>query len=231
MDQGGETMGLEYLQFDYLLRILVAGICGVIIGYERKNRMKEAGIRTHFIVAIGSALVMITSKYGFQDQIGWSNLALDPSRIAAQVVSGIGFLGAGMIFLQKFTIKGLTTAAGIWATSGIGLTIGAGLYWVGVGVTVIILLGQIVLHSKWDLLSQPRTEHIHMRLVNEPDMFDYIMKTMEDNHISVLNFQVEKTLGEIDLAMLVRLPTSYGIQQLLALVRDNPLIVAFEVQQ
>jgi hypothetical protein len=70
-----------------------------------------------------------------------------------------------------------------------------------------------------------------MRLVNEPDMFDYIMKTMEDNHIAVLNFQVEKSLSEIDLAMLVRLPSSFGIQQLLALVRDNPLIVAFEVQQ
>ncbi|KJZ82690.1 MgtC/SapB family protein, partial [Clostridium sp. IBUN13A] len=102
---------LYLIQLDYLLRLFIAAVCGMAIGYERKNRMKEAGIRTHFIVAIGAALIMIISKYGFQDQIGWPNMSLDPSRIAAQVVTGVGFLGAGVIFMQKQTIVGLTTAA------------------------------------------------------------------------------------------------------------------------
>ncbi len=74
-----------------LLRLTVAGICGALIGYERKNRMKDAGIRTHFMVSVGAALMILVSKYGFQDQIGWDNLSLDPSRIAAQVVSGVSF--------------------------------------------------------------------------------------------------------------------------------------------
>lgn len=102
-------------QMEFLVRILLAGICGGIIGYERKSRNKEAGIRTHLIVASGAALIMIVSKYGFTDILGDKGIALDPSRIAAQIVTGVGFLGAGMIFMRKNTISGLTTAAGIWA--------------------------------------------------------------------------------------------------------------------
>lgn len=91
--------------WDYLIRVMFAGLCGALIGYERKSRMKEAGIRTHFIVGIGASLMMVVSKYGFQDQTAWSNLSLDPSRIAAQVISGVGFIGAGMIFTQKIESK------------------------------------------------------------------------------------------------------------------------------
>ncbi|WP_243283093.1 MgtC/SapB family protein [Clostridium beijerinckii] len=118
---------LYLMQLDYLLRLFIAAICGMAIGYERKNRMKEAGIRTHFIVAIGAALIMIISKYGFQDQIGWLNMSLDPSRIAAQVVTGVGFLGAGIIFYAKTNNSRINTAAGVWATAAIGLAIGSGL--------------------------------------------------------------------------------------------------------
>ncbi|MBJ8191627.1 MgtC/SapB family protein, partial [Bacillus cereus] len=119
--------------WDYLIRVMFAGLCGALIGYERKSRMKEAGIRTHFIVGIGAALMMVVSKYGFQDQTVWSNLSLDPSRIAAQVISGVGFIGAGMIFTQKNRIKGLTTAAGIWTTAGIGIAVRARMYGLGAG--------------------------------------------------------------------------------------------------
>lgn len=143
-----------------LLRLTVAGICGALIGYERKNRMKDAGIRTHFMVSVGAALMILVSKYGFQDQIGWDNLSLDPSRIAAQVVSGVSFLGAGMIFLQRQTVKSLTTAAGIWATSGIGMAIGAGLYWIGISVTVLILIAQVLLHGRFNWLEGPKTEQL-----------------------------------------------------------------------
>ena len=125
-----------------MLRIIIAGICGVLIGYERRNRGKEAGIRTHAIVALASALIMVISLYG-------GNANYDSSRIAAQIVSGVGFLGAGMIFVHKRMITGLTTAAGVWATAGIGMAIGAGMYILGISAAFIIVLFQVILHKNF----------------------------------------------------------------------------------
>ncbi len=137
--------------FIYIFRLLLASICGIIIGLERKNRSKEAGIRTHCVVACAAALMMLISKYAFFDVIGEGmyngvEVRLDPSRVASTIASGIGFLGAGMIFVHKNNVSGLTTAAGIWATSGIGMAIGAGMYVVGIGVTLIIFAVQILMH-------------------------------------------------------------------------------------
>jgi putative Mg2+ transporter-C (MgtC) family protein len=125
------------MNWEIFLRLLLAGVFGAVIGFERTSKRKEAGIRTHFLVALGSALIMIVSKYGFNDIIG-NHIALDPSRIAAQVVSGIGFIGAGMIIFQRETVRGLTTAAGLWATAGIGLAVGAGMYWISLSVTILV---------------------------------------------------------------------------------------------
>lgn len=134
-------------ELQYIVRLLTAAICGALIGFERKNRSKEAGVRTHCLVACASALMMILSKYAYFDLMQYSEFVkLDPSRVAAGVVSGIGFLGAGMIFVHKKTVTGLTTAAGVWATSGIGMAIGAGMYLIGGAATLIILLIQVVLH-------------------------------------------------------------------------------------
>lgn len=127
--------------WDFALRLFVAGAMGVLIGLEREYRAKEAGYRTHFLVALGSALMMIVSQYGFMEVLKTDLIRLDPSRIAAQVVSGIGFIGAGTIILQKQIVRGLTTAAGVWATSGIGLAVGAGMYAVGISATLLVLLG------------------------------------------------------------------------------------------
>ncbi|MDN8674706.1 MgtC/SapB family protein, partial [Staphylococcus aureus] len=91
----------------------------------------------HFLVSLGSALIMIVSQYGFSQIATMQNVSFDPSRVAAQVVSGIGFIGAGTIIIQKKFVRGLTTAAGLWATAGIGLAIGAGMYWVGIAATLL----------------------------------------------------------------------------------------------
>lgn len=137
---------------DFMVRILLACLCGACIGFERSKRFKEAGIRTHIIVCCASALIMIVSKYGFADltsatgEVFNGTRGADPARIAAQVVSGISFLGAGVIFKNGNTVKGLTTAAGIWATAGIGLALGGGMYIVGVFVTLLIALFQVVMH-------------------------------------------------------------------------------------
>ena len=130
---------------EFILRLLLAGIMGAVIGLDREYRAKEAGYRTHFLVSLGSALIMIVSQHGFGEILDTPNVNLDPSRIASQVVTGIGFIGAGTIILHKQIVRGLTTAAGIWATSGIGLAIGAGMYTLGISATILTLIGLEVL--------------------------------------------------------------------------------------
>lgn len=134
------------LYVDFVCRLFIAGLMGVLIGLEREYRAKEAGYRTHFLVALGSALMMIVSQYGFTNVLKTDLVHLDPSRLAAQVVSGIGFIGAGtIILLQKQVVRGLTTAAGVWATAGIGLAVGAGMYLLGIAATLMVLVGLEVL--------------------------------------------------------------------------------------
>src|SRR6476620_6420555 len=112
-----------------LIRLLVASVLEALVGMERQRLDWAAGLRTHMLVCLGSTLMMVVSAFGFADILGTPNVNLDPSRIAAQVVSGIGFLGAGTIlFLKNEVIKGLTTAAGLWTVAGIGLAVGGGLY-------------------------------------------------------------------------------------------------------
>ena len=129
------------MTLEFVLRIFVAALLGGAIGLEREYRAKEAGLRTHFLVALGSALFMVVSAYGFEGALVTENHRLDVSRIAAQVVSGIGFIGAGMIIFQKNAIRGLTTAAGVWVTAAIGLTCGAGMYVLALSSTFMVLLG------------------------------------------------------------------------------------------
>ena len=128
---------------ELILRLFVAALMGGAIGLEREYRAKEAGLRTHFLVALGSALFMVISQFGFEQILEMHpllNVRLDPSRIASQVVSGIGFIGAGIIIFQKHVVKGLTTAAGMWVTAAIGMTCGAGMYSLAIASTVMVLI-------------------------------------------------------------------------------------------
>jgi len=129
------------MTLDFILRLFVAALLGGMIGLEREYREKAAGLRTHFLVALGSALFMIISVYGFNGVLTNSQMHLDVSRIAAQVVSGIGFIGAGTIIFQKNTVHGLTTAACVWVTAAIGLTCGAGMYVLALSATLLVLIG------------------------------------------------------------------------------------------
>ncbi len=130
-----------------LLRIAAAALMGGLIGIEREYRAKEAGFRTHFLVALGAALFMVLSAHGFGDVLFSEGTRLDVSRIAAQVVSGIGFIGAGTIIFQRHAVHGLTTAAGLWVTAAIGMAAGAGLYVIAAFTTFLVLLGLEVLHA------------------------------------------------------------------------------------
>ena len=138
----------DIAELEYVFRFVLAAVCGSILGLERERRAKAAGIRTYTIVAISSALMMIVSKYGFFDVIAIDGASVDVSRVAAGVVSAIGFLGAGVIFVRNENTIGVTTAAGLWATVGVGITIGAGLYFTGIVFTFFLLMLQLLFHAK-----------------------------------------------------------------------------------
>ncbi len=123
----------------FILRLFIAGILGGLIGFEREFRAKEAGLRTHFIVALGSALFMLISQYAFTGRF-------DAARVAAQVVSGIGFIGAGVIIFQKNVVRGVTTAAGLWVAAAIGLACGAGMYVVAIAATLFTIMCLETMH-------------------------------------------------------------------------------------
>ena len=127
------------VEWNFILRIFAAGILGGLIGFEREFRAKEAGVRTHFIVALGSALFMIISQYAFSGRF-------DAARVAAQVVSGIGFIGAGVIIFQKNAVRGVTTAAGLWVAAAIGLACGAEMYSVAIAATLMTILVLETMH-------------------------------------------------------------------------------------
>src|SRR5690242_2466153 len=146
-----------------LLRLGLALVLGAIVGLERERGERTAGLRTHALVALGSCLFIIVSAFGFADVLGEKNVVLDPSRIAAQVVSGIGFLGAGSILLRGEIVRGLTTAASLWSVAGVGLAVGGGMYTAAIGATIIILVilaGVKPLERRFISVKQQRSIHM-----------------------------------------------------------------------
>ncbi|MBR3840004.1 MAG: MgtC/SapB family protein [Erysipelotrichales bacterium] len=177
-------------EFDLVLRLVISIGCGMLIGNERKNRSKEAGIRTHIIICLGSCLMMIVSKYGFSDLIFADGAKYDPARIAAQVVSGIGFLGAGMILVKRQTISGLTTAAGMWATSGVGIAIGSGLLKLGIGTAACIVVVQWIFHLEF---TRPQYHEVDvLNVVVEADKISLISTYLEKKSIRYEDLRVER---------------------------------------
>lgn len=185
-------------QLDLLLRIVIAAFCGATIGYERTQRLKAAGIRTHILVAAASALFLIVSKYGFNDILAQDNISFDPSRIGAQVVSGISFIGAGTILIRHQSINGLTTAAGIWITSGIGMALGSGLYFIGIVSTVLIVTIQYFLRNDRLFSSLHMSEAIKVLIQAEytNTIQQEITQTFISHHIKQVQIQILKIDNE-----------------------------------
>ncbi len=193
------------MAWELVLRLLVAGVLGALIGLDREYRAKEAGYRTHFLVSLGSALIMIVSQYGFLELFHNQGVVYDSSRVAAQVVSGIGFIGAGTIILQKQIVRGLTTAAGIWATSGIGLAIGAGLYVLGISAAILTLIGLEALSFifksvgvKSSLIEfSTNNKNTLDKIRNRLSSKDYIVASYQmeqQNHQNVVTYQVSMVI-------------------------------------
>ncbi len=186
------------MEWNFVWRLCVAGLCGTIIGLDREYRVKDAGFRTHFLVALGSALMMVVSQYGFGELLAaHGDLRFDPGRIAAQVVSGIGFIGAGTIILHRQLVRGLTTAASLWATAGIGLAAGAHMYVLAGAATVLTLFGLEALTLFFGGLGRKRTllvySSAHRAAVEA--MFD----KLKTSRYTVISYEVEarKIDGEV----------------------------------
>lgn len=202
---------------EYILRVLVAGLCGMFVGMERKNRAKEAGTRTHFVVACGAALIMVISKYAFFDVVAsgdfvGADVRLDPSRVASTIASGIGFLGAGMIYIYRNSIKGLTTAAGIWTTSGIGMAIGSGLYVLGITATVLVLLAQFLLHLNFGRDKSAKVKILTVEGVSEENYQSYMMEYFDEKGITVQDVSVQRNAetGQRNYTFYIDMPKEFS---------------------
>ena len=141
--------------FEFLIRVLWAGICGIIIGIERQRRTKNAGVRTHFMVAMSTALMMVISQYGFLRVALENDMSVDVSRVAASIIGGVGILGGGLICMGKQGhASGITTTTGVLMTMAIGMAIGAGMYALGTCSTILVIAGQTILHMNISLVSE-----------------------------------------------------------------------------
>ena len=174
--------------------LAVSCILGMLIGIERSKRFKEAGVRTHIVVCCGAALCMIVSKYGFADLGGIldGSRTSDPARLAAQVVSGIGFLGAGVIFKNGNTVRGLTTAAVLWFSAVVGLTVGAGMYVMGILAALVNLLLLVVLHRHAIGGDAYAANHLHFIVKNGYDFNGALMNQMELWQAQVTESKVDR---------------------------------------
>ena len=176
-----------------IARVIVATFCGMLIGWEREKRLKSAGLRTHMLVALASALMMIISKYGFLDVVYLSSVQVDASRMASGVVQAIGFLGAGVIFVKRDNIIGVTTAAGLWATVGIGLAIGCGFYAIGISCTVLILVIQYLMHKQEHNTFSTNTGSITINLTKHDLTLTDVKQKLDSIHITIRNITMTHT--------------------------------------
>ena len=213
---------------DFFLRIVVACMCGALIGAERSKRFKEAGVRTHIIVCCAAAIMMIVSKYGFADLTteAGSNFngtrGADPARVAAQVVSGISFLGAGVIFKYGSTVKGLTSAAGLWATAGIGLAIGAGMYPVGVFSSILIVILQVLMHKFVVGADSLSSSHLNFTIRSESDLQETMEAYIGDHRMQISDVKiVYHDDGFITYDFILRLPRDIAVTELARFLRSH----------
>lgn len=186
-----------------ILRLMVAMLLGAAIGLEREYHAKEAGLRTHLLVALGACLFMILSIYGFDFMLDRDHVSFDPSRIASQVVTGIGFIGAGTIILQRQMVRGLTTAAGLWVTAAIGLACGNGMYVIAVVTTAIVLISLGLINLYLPYFSQ-KERHITF-LAEDYAVMTEILDRLRQEKITVLNYEMHKSAEENNGKMLVTL--------------------------
>lgn len=216
-------------QNEVLLRLVVALILGALVGIERERGERAAGLRTHALVCLGSCLIMITSTYGFQSVVGKAGFDVDPSRVAAQVVSGIGFLGAGTILLRKEIVRGLTTAAAIWVVAGIGLAVGGGLYLPAVETTVGALVVLAIFRPiERKFFAHRRIHRVVVEVHPQTGQMTAIRNALAQAHVEFRAINIKPTImGSIDRVELECSALSVGqLSELIDNLRQIPGLVS-----
>lgn len=215
----------------YFVRIILACICGGVIGIERQQRTKVAGTRTHMMIGLATALMMIISKYGFMDVTEIPGASLDVSRVAAGIISGIGILGGGIIFTGKQGyVSGITTAVGIWATIGVGMALGAGMYGLGIGTTLIMVIIQWALHKNLWIVKQPVKAQVSFRLDNDRQAYEKISNELERYKISMYQFKWErKSNNTFLLRCQVVIPAGFSRDDIVGIFTGMEEVETFEV--
>ena len=207
---------------EFFIRLLLSAALGALVGLERSKRQKEAGVRTHCIIACTSALFMILSKYAFVDLVGVNGLrGADPARIAAQVVSGISFLGAGVIFKNGNSIRGLTTAAGMWGTAAVGMAIGAGMYWVGLIEAAILVTIQIILHRFPVGADALTTQEILVEMADTQEMRDKFDELLARHRGQVTESSLTREEGYLRMEITAKLEPPITHDEALAFMKEN----------
>jgi len=205
---------------ELLLRLILAGILGGAVGFERERHNRPAGLRTHILVCLGSALVMIVSVVGFSGALGPRG---DQARIAAQVVSGIGFLGAGTIMRQGSSVRGLTTAASLWVVAAVGLATGIGLYLAAVFTTALILITLFSLSKAEERMAKDRSrKSLWLRAVDQPGLLGRVGTVLGEYNVGITsvnlseaNFMEAYNTQTVAIEMLVNVPVSFSSRRLM----------------
>lgn len=198
------------------IRLALSAVLGGIIGVERERKEKGAGFRTHMMVCIGSALAMLVSIFGFSDVHGNPQFSIDPSRVAAQVVSGIGFIGAGAIlFLKQSILRGLTTAAGLWTVAAIGLAAGGGMYYAAVATTILSIIILWVLQPLEKVFSKIKAKSVIITTENKEASSEIIDKMMKCESAEIDSYSVNRNDDEYVILFELKNPNSKEVKDII----------------
>lgn len=216
-----ESVLTLYDNLEFLIRIILSAVLGVLVGLERTKRQKEAGVRTHCIIACTSAVFMILSQYAFLNAELLPGAGhTDGARIAAQVVSGISFLGAGVIFKSGGSIRGLTTAAGMWGTAAIGMATGAGLYWLGLMEAAMLIFIQFLLHRFRIGADALYTQEITVKMEDRPELTEAFHALLAERNGSIIRSSIRREGAMLYMDVVVRLNTPITHQEALSFLSD-----------
>lgn len=210
------------LELTILLRLLAAFVAGGVIGWQRERAEKPAGLRTHILVCLGSALMTMVSVFFFPS---------DPARITAQIVSGIGFLGAGTIFRYGTTVAGLTTAASLWATCGVGIAMGVGMFFLGfAGVGFILLVLWLLEYLEGHFLRTKGRHSLELILEDEPGALGKVGLTLGELGVNIDAARVRKERGRTRCVLLVHIPKAKGVVEVASALRRLDVVQDLEIR-
>lgn len=214
----------------YILRIILAALCGGVIGIERQFRTKSAGTRTHIMIAISSCLLMIISKYGFYDVLGLDGVRWDVSRVAAGIITGIGFLGGGLFFTgRQGYVSGITTAAGLLVTIGVGMSVGAGMYVISIFTTLFVAILQLLFHKNLWVVKQANRVGVIFKVSDKQKGISELESKLNQYGVTLNQFKYEKKDNYYLLTCNVIMPSKYNKEEIINILTSIEEMVSFEI--